>query len=171
MPPEKIKHIQNIYLFLFLCLIAELLIVVTAILSFFLIGARTMLEEKVSEATGQILAINGIYKPINERNRQTNLELTNIALALKESDQNWSKLFYAIFTALPDDASLNYLSIQEGGERIELGGRAKTRQAFLELKDALQKMSILSDVNTPALNLAAKENIDFQFTAKLKQPD
>lgn len=167
LPPEKIKHLHYIYWFLFWRTAMEWFIVFAIVISLFLVAARLILENNANEITVITAKITENYQAINEQTKQINHGLKNINLILTEGDKNWSEIFYTISQKTPADLTLTSLSVR-GGTILELTGLAKTRAAFDEFKASLNKLEFFAELNAPLANLAAKENIDFRFAAKLQ---
>ena len=69
---------------------------------------------------------------------------------------------------LPNDIKINSLKIDRPAQTLTIAGTALTRSALLNYQEKLNGASWITQVETPASQLFQKDNINFEFRAKLK---
>lgn len=167
LPAEKKSRLQYLANFLLTKDILKLVILIGAILSATLIWSWVFLEKDFASLAQSAIAVNREYFAYNQDVKNINDLTKNI----NSSNQNFVPLapkLKELITSLPSDIKINSLQIDRSAQTILLNGEAKTRLALLNYRDSLDKITWITQVETPASQLFQKENINFEFKAKLK---
>lgn len=98
--------------------------------------------------------------------RKLNSDLQNISKIQKEYIP-WSKVLLDFVTLVPDKVMINELSFNQSENQLILKGKTKSRDLMLQFKDNLENSSLFSGVELPLSSLLKKEDVDFEFKAKL----
>lgn len=85
---------------------------------------------------------------------------------LNDKTEYW-KLFEDLNSIMPDDVFLKQIAIADGA--IKIKGFAIYRESLLILEDKLKENENFLDVESPISNLIAGENVEFEFTAAIKE--
>lgn len=143
-----------------------LVLIFTLVMAATFLSARIMLEENnatlITEST-----------LVTQRNLSIDREVATINSSLKEIASiqkdfvKWSAFLVNFTAIIPPNVTINSLALEKGAQSLTLQGTAATRDEFLLLKNNLEQLPYLSEVNSPITNLLLKQNLDFQFTAKI----
>ncbi|HSR89404.1 MAG TPA: PilN domain-containing protein [Candidatus Udaeobacter sp.] len=167
LPAEKKKHLKYIANFLLTKDILKLIILISSVLSAVLVWSWVFLERDFAGLAENALAVNREFNAYNQDVKTINDLTKNI----NSSNQNFAPLtpkLKELINALPSDIKINSLQIDRQAQTLILNGEARTRQALLNYQDVLNKITWISQVETPASQLFQKENINFEFKAGLK---
>ena len=79
----------------------------------------------------------------------------------------WTPFLIDLAEAAPDGVQLTSVRISTAPDGVSLDGIADTREDFLTFKAALDDMSVLSSVVSPASNLTLSENVAFSLSGTI----
>ena len=167
LPVAKKNRLEYIINFLLLKDILELVIVICSILAATLIWSWIFLENDFAALAESAAAINREYYTYNQDVKNINNLTRNINLA----NQNFLPItpkLKELIRSLPNDIRISSLRIDRPAQTLIITGTALTRSALLNYQNILNNMSWTSQVETPASQLFQKDNINFEFKAKLK---
>lgn len=82
--------------------------------------------------------------------------------------KNYSEIIGSLAQMVPEGIRIEGLSLDKEGT-IKLSAHAQTRAQVLAFKDAIEKSPLFDKVDSPLSNLVKQQDINFQFTFKLKQ--
>jgi len=167
LPVAKKNRLEYIINFLLLKDVLELVIVICSILAATLIWSWIFLENDFAALAESAAAINREYYTYNQDVKNINNLTRNINLA----NQNFLPItpkLKELIRSLPNDIRISSLRIDRPAQTLIITGTALTRSALLNYQNILNNMSWTSQVETPASQLFQKDNINFEFKAKLK---
>lgn len=149
-----------IYLLLFLILAAMVLLLSKMILQNNF--NKIVADYNLNTRTGQIFS---------QDIKRFNQKLKTIQL-IQADYVSWSEFLVDLTNLTPDEILLHTITIDKNTENIQISGRAKTRQALLDLQKNLQTVGCfesicIEKVEIPLSSLLEKENIDFTIESKL----
>lgn len=163
---EKQKHLKKTLHYQFIKSIFEITLIFACIGGMVLMGSQIILQDYFNELTSQITATKNQYS-------QTNLEIRDINKTIKEVKKiqegyiNWASLINEITKILPDEVILNALNIEATNKKIDMSGKAATRENLLELQKRAEKSEFVSSIEIPLSQLVEKENIDFSISVSI----
>ncbi|MCX6779338.1 MAG: hypothetical protein NTU97_03850, partial [Candidatus Magasanikbacteria bacterium] len=163
LPPEKRKILYNVYLLYFLKVVAELLLLYSALVAFFLIWARVVLDDNLKQFQTKTTLIEAESKGINEQLVKINETLRQANVA-NSAYIDLSKKLVEIYNYKTTGITLSGLDIEKQTEKFTVQGKALTRQNLLDYQKKLEASGLVKDLNIPISMLTAKENIDFEIT-------
>ena len=164
--PEQKKYLHFEFIYLSLRGVISLVLIFSLIVSAMFISARLMLEDHYGTLIAETTLVNQRNFGIDNEITQINESLKNIS-EIQRDFVKWSDLFVDFTTSVPSGVSISSLSLDKNLQSLNLNGTAKNRDDFLKLQENLKKLAYLSDVNSPITNLLLRENLEFQFTAKI----
>ncbi len=165
--PSQKEYLRYEYLYLYVRTVTVLLLTCTVIISGLFLAARLLLQDSFASVLTATTAVN-------DRNRTTDREIAELNKDLKEAQKiqndftKWSSLLTDLNRAIPPRIQITYLNVEKKTRLFNLNGTAATRDDFLKLKENLSNISYLEELSSPLTNLLARENVSFQFSAKLK---
>lgn len=166
LPPEKRKILYNVYLLYFLKIMAELLLLYSAIVAVFLIWARLVLENNLKEFQTKTTLIETESRTINEQLMKIN-EVLRQANTANNSYTDWTIRLHAISNVPMKGIVLSGLDIAKESGQITLQGKAETRQNLLDYQKNLENSGLVKNLIIPVSVLTAKENIDFEIKGQI----
>lgn len=170
LPPEKKKALRNLYLILYLRMIIEILLIYSLIMALPLFASRYYLNNNFRDIQEKTASFNQKYDKINREIRTVAQKLKNIDL-IQENFSAWTPYLIDVFKATPTSTIfLKKAEFDKENKIIIIQGRAKTREALLDYKTALEKLSFMTNLQIPVASLTSKENIDFLLTPDLVLP-
>lgn len=146
-----------------------MILTVTFFLSVILFGAKLILKQKLAEAQEQINLINSSQTTANNTISEVNRKIDLLSKAQKKFIP-WSAILKAITDTIPAGITIDTLDLSDSDTKVEIRGRANSRDALLLLEDNLKKASFASDVFLPLSNLLQRNDIDFSLTFTLDIP-
>ena len=167
LPVVKKNRLEYITNFLLTKDILELVIIVGSVLAATLIWSWIFLENDFANLAESAAAVNREYYTYNQDVKNINNLVRNINLANQNFVPITPKL-KELITSLPNDIKINSLQIDRPAQTLAINGTALTRSALLRYQEALNKISWITQVETPASQLFQKDNVNFEFRAKLK---
>lgn len=161
-PPEKRKILYNIYLLFFFKIIAELLLLYSAIIGSFLLWAKIVLNGNLEKLQQTTLSMETENKSINNQVMKINQVLKKANLAnLSYSD--WSVYLVKLSNIKSDGIKLSGLNLEKENKTIILQGKALNRQNLLDYQKNLETGEAIKNPQIPITALTSKENIDFEI--------
>lgn len=167
---EKKNRIEYILKIFLIKDIVELFLLLVAILSATLVWSWVFLENDFAKLTASAINVNRNFYSDNQETKYVNNLLKEINLATKNFSPLTPKL-NSLITSLPDDVKLQSLQIDNHLQTITLNGTALSRTSLLNYQENLNKIPWLTNLETPVSQLFQKQNIDFEFKAKLKEEE
>lgn len=167
LPVVKKNRLDYIINFLLTKDILELVILIGSILTAALIWGWIFLENDFAALAESAAAINREYYTYNQDVKKINNLVRNINLA----NQNFlpvTQKAKELINTLPKDIKINSLQVDRRAQTLVIAGTALTRSALLNYQNVLNNISWITQVETPASQLFQKDNINFEFKAKLK---
>jgi len=165
--PSQKEHLRYEYLYLYVRTITILLLTFTVIISALFLAARLLLQDNFAD----LLTTSTI---VNDKNRTADHEIKDLNKNLKDVQAvqtdfvKWSTMLIGLNSAIPANIEVAYLNLEKKTKTFNLNGRALHRDDFLKLKANLSQLPYLEELASPLTNLLQRENVDFQFTAKIK---
>ena len=169
LPTAKKNRLESTINFLFIKNIAELFLMVVAIATAVLVWGWIFLEEDFASLTSSANLINREYYSYNQDAKNINTLIKNVSVASK----NFSPLnprLHDTINSLPPDIKLSSLQLDTQAQTLTLTGTAVSRAALLHYQEILNTIPWITQVETPISQLFQKEDIQFEFNAKLINP-
>jgi Tfp pilus assembly protein PilN len=167
LPPAKKSYLERLVGIFLLKDIIQLFLLVVAAMSAVLIWSWIFLEKDFASLTASAVAINRDYYAYNQDTKYVNDLLREINLATKNFTPLTPKLTDLI-NSLPHDIKIHSLQLDQGANTLTINGIASSRANLLSYQETLNKISWIQNLEAPVSQLFQKENIDFEFKAKLK---
>lgn len=165
---EKKNRIEYILKVFLIKDIVELFLLMVAILSATLVWSWVFLENDFAKLSASAVSVNQSFYSDNKETKNVNSLLKEIGVATKNFSPLTPKL-KDLVSSLPSDVKLQSLRLDNGSQTITLNGTAQSRSSLLSFQENLNKIPWLTNLETPVSQLFQKQNIDFEFKAKLKQ--
>lgn len=167
LPPEKKKSIRNLYLILYLRMVIETLLIYSLLMAIPLFASRYYLDNNFKDIQEKTASFSREYTKINQEIKTTNQKLKDIDL-VQDKFLAWTPYLINVLKATPTSTIfLKKVEFGKENKMIVIQGRAKTREALLDYKTILEKLSFVANLQIPVASLTAKENIDFLLTPNL----
>jgi len=166
LPAAKKSRLDYIINFLLIKDILELVIIIGSVLAATLIWSWLFLENDFANLAASAAAINREYYTYNQDVKVINNLVRNINLA----NQNFAPVtpkIKELIATLPNDIKLSSVQVDRHAQTLSISGTALTRSALIHYQDVLNGISWITQVETPASQLFQKENVNFEFKAKL----
>lgn len=167
LPPPQKNYLEVLLIYRYLRIITFLLFSFAVISSALILGARLLLQNNL----GDLLSTSAA---LNFRNTSLDKEITELNKNLKEINNiqanftKWSTILAGLSAAVPPNIEIKYLNIEKKSNRFNLNGRARERGDYLKLKDNLEKLPYLVNLQSPLTNLLTRQNVEFQFSGQIK---
>lgn len=167
LPTRKKENLRKLIRFIFFKEILEVVLLVAAFIAMTMLWGWILLQEQYNYLSQSALLVNKEFSKYNQEVRKINF----VIKSLNTSNQNWVALspkIKELTDKMPADIKLSSININHGTGIFQISGTAKTREALLNFQNSLKSYDWLSDFQTPTSQLFQKENISFEFKAKLK---
>jgi len=143
------------------------LVVSLLVLSLFLFLGRIFLEIETQTVSEQVAAEREGLEKYNVKEFRAevvafNKNLSNFQ-ALVEENHNWSQVFLEIGRILPSQVTLDGIMIDGADLKVELNGRAASREAALQLRQNLLQSEFFQRVNFPLDNLENSADLEWSY--------
>ena len=166
LPPEKRKVLYNVHLLFFLKIMAELILLCSAIVAISLIWAGLILKNNLKDFQTRTSYIETENKTINEQMLKIN-QTFHQANLVYASYVDWSGKLLQLSKINSAGINLTGLDIDSSGEKITLQGKAANRQNLLDYQKNLESSDLVKNLEIPISVLTAKENIDFEIKGQI----
>lgn len=163
----KKNGLDRIINFLLIKNVLELVILISSVLAATLIWSWIFMKNDFAALAESAIAINREYYSYNQDTKKINDLIKNINLA----NQNFAPVtpkLKELINSLPNDVKINYIQLDRHAQTLTITGIAATRSALIRYQDILNKISWITQVETPVSQLFQKGDINFEFKAKLK---
>jgi Tfp pilus assembly protein PilN len=167
LPTAKKNRLESTINFLLIKNIVELFLMVIAVMTAILVWGWVFLEKDFADLTQTATLINREYYSYNQDAKNINGLIKNVNLASKKFSPVIPRLT-EISNTLPSDIKLSSLQIDLQAQTITLTGNALSRSSLLNYQEVLNNIPWITNVVTPPSQLFQKENVKFEFSAKLK---
>ncbi len=167
LPVAKKNRLEYIINFLLTKDILEMVILIGSVLAVVLLWSWIFLENDFAVLAETATAVNREYYTYNQNVKNINNLVRDINLANQNFIPTAPKL-KELINSLPNDIKINSLQLDRHAQTLVITGTALTRSALLQYQDILNGISWLTQVETPTSQLFQKDNINFEFRAKLK---
>jgi hypothetical protein len=162
---EQKKENKLIRIFHFITSINFVIIFFVVLIGVIMVVSKYVIENYYQNE----LAINNITKKIventtNEKNFTAQFE--NISNIQSEFIP-WSVVMNDLSGIIKDDITINAVHMDRDKKKFVISGRAGKRDSLLDLKQNLEKIEYLANIDFPLKNILQKENIDFEINADL----
>lgn len=168
LPNSKKIRLDTTMNFLFIKHILELFLLVVAAMTAVLVWGWLFLENDFENLAKTAALINREYYTYNQDAKNINDLVKNVNLSSKGFSPIGPRL-KDISATLPNDVKISSLQIDIQTQSIIINGTALSREALLHYQEILNGITWITDVETPVSQLFQKENVNFEFKAKLKK--
>ncbi|MBI2038135.1 MAG: hypothetical protein HYT15_04410 [Candidatus Magasanikbacteria bacterium] len=167
LPNTKKARLETTIKVLFIKNILELFLLTAAVVGATLVWSWIFLENDFANLAENANLINREYYTYNQDAKNINGLIKNINLSSRKFSPLSPKL-KDITSSLPADIKIGSLQINMAEQQIIISGTALSRSALLNYQAVLNETPWITAVETPVSQLFQKENINFEFKAKLK---
>lgn len=172
LPPTKKEEVRYKKIFIsvkrLISGVALLLVVVIIILY----GTQIILKDNLNKIENRVDQAQEVTErlsiPIIQVTKDFNQTLKDIE-DIQKYYVKWTGVLKQFNQLVPDNIQLTFLSFKLENRQVEIKGRAPNRSVFLDFKNNLENSNILTDLHSPISNLLTRENVEFEFTAKLSE--
>lgn len=130
-----------------------------------LIG-QAILDRTFRDVVEQSVSISRSFSADNKEIRTLNRELSELE-TIGRQFVPVGDLYGDIVSLVPAEVTLSSLVMDVTGQQVRIRGSARTRADLNAFNDALTGSPIVSEVRSPLSNLFVKDDIPFEFSAKL----
>ncbi len=167
LPPTEQKQLKLLKVRLQFLHFAWLLTGGLLLLALLLLGTELWQRQELNKVTKEVESQNQILREIQastlpKRVEKFNLNLENFQV-LGKKHQNWSAIFIELARLTPEDASLDSVIVSRLDQKIEITGRARTRESMLAFRNSLLGSKYFTNVNFPLTNLEKAQNVPFKY--------
>lgn len=141
------------------------ILILTAVISAVLLGAKLILVSKLDEAKKQAQLVKMEHVDINKKISSINKQVLQINNIQKEFIP-WSDMLFQLNQLIPEGIAVSNMELDLPTEKITIKGDADRRETLLALKDAFEKSPLIRSVNIPLEYLLKKYDISFTLTAE-----
>lgn len=133
-----------------------------------LFTARIMLQNHYADlltSNGKVNDRNSVvYKDINEANQK----LIKVR-GVQDDFVKWSNIMLDLIHAVPDNIEITYINLEHHNLNFNLKGTARQRDDYLKLEANLKALPFIEELYSPLTNILRRDNVSFEFSAKIKQ--
>lgn len=137
---------------------------------FFLLSLATIvyLQSEIGSAEQSIKQNKETLSSSDTKALQTRVQALNNSIAnlksLQDQHYYWSTALIELANLVPADIELDSVVLDRATNRIDLAGRARTRDSAILFWAAIKKDKMFRDINFPLKNLEKAQDSDFTFT-------
>lgn len=164
--PRKKANLRRLVYFQFVKNVFEILLIIVAVFGIILLSARVILIDYFSTLTAQSISVQQSSAQKNRSIRAVNQQITHLTIAQKEY-VSWTPVMTDIAAHIPPNVELTKMTIKKSDSTLAIAGVAKTREDLLALKEKLESLAIIQQVNISLEQLTAQTNIPFSLTIPL----
>lgn len=167
LPNQKKEELKFRKIYLMSQKILFILLIFTFFLSVIILLANLILANAFNDTAFSSSLVNATGKLSKYDLAQTNKMVNNIK-GVQDKFVNYDDLMIKITEMIPNNITLNHLSIDTEKNKVSLSGHANTRDALIVLQDNLKNSDFFDNLKSPISNLLEKKDIDFNITVDLK---
>jgi len=168
--PSKKTRNEHVVRFLFLKNLLEMSLLVAALLATCLLLSWVILQEEFNNLSSSTMLVDRGYSSYGQEIRRINKINHDVTLSGKNYFALSPQLLELIDT-VPVEIKLNSLNIDRTNNKLVIIGVAKQRETLLVYQDRIKELSWVADLGSPTSQLFQKENVDFEWTIKIKAVD
>jgi Tfp pilus assembly protein PilN len=165
--PQKRKHLKRMVNFQFAKSLLELMLIFLSCAGIALLGGQWVLQNHFNEITGHIVSVTNKYAEKNLEIKKINVTLTRTE-KIQKNYTLWTEKIVEITEQIPEGIVFTNLNFNSEASAINMSGTANTRDDLLNLKNNLEAITWLKNVQIPPDQLTQKENIQFSITPSVK---
>lgn len=167
MSKEKKDNLQKIIYFQFIKSILEIFLIILSIAGIILLGGQTILQNYLDDLDKNISSI----KQSHEKTNQEILQINNTLLQSEKIQKEYYS-YYTIITkigsATPSGINLNQLKINIDEKILTISGKSIDRNNLLNLKNNLEKIEEINNIEIPISQLTQEKDFDFSLQIPLE---
>lgn len=165
-PVKKMRN-EHLVRFLFVKNLLEMSLLVAALLATSLLLSWLTLQDEFNNLSISTMLVNKGYSGYSQEIRKINKINHDITL----SGQGYAALspqLLELINTVPAGVKLNSLSFDRTNNKLILSGVAKERENLLSYQEKIKELLWIEKLESPSSQLFQKENVDFEWTIKLK---
>lgn len=143
-----------------------LLLLFTSIIAILLLASRYVLDNKMAQLIEKNTLVVQTNAAVVNKINLLNAKIDTID-KIQNNFKKWSNFLITITNLTPPNISYELIRIQFDSAALELRGVAKTRDDLTKLKDELNSLKLIKDINLPLKDLLPKDNNQFTITASI----
>ena len=124
-------------------------------------------DQQISSKTEELARLE--QTPVQKEAERLNSVLINFK-TIAGQDMQWSPYLTELARVLPVDVSIDSLVIDRETKKVEVAGRAATRESVLKLRDNILASNYFENINFPLSNLQAPRDVMWKYKFYLKNP-
>lgn len=167
LPPREKSEVRLLYILQFTKSCLSLLLFITIIGAVVISTAFFTLETDFYPMVSGTTLMQRDTKDFSQEVRRLNMELRAIK-EIQEGGVEWSKVLIQFTETIPDDIQITSLVLNKTSLKVNIRGKAKTREDVLAFQDNLENFPLFSDVIGPVSNILYPKDVEFQFNAQLQ---
>jgi Tfp pilus assembly protein PilN len=164
--PNHKRELKTKRIYIAIKELVMLVLLFTAIIATMLLTSKYILDNKLAK-----LITRNAHTIEENRTVVSKISILNSKIKIANNIQNnfnkWSSFMATIATATPNNISYDVIRIRYEDASIELKGVAKTRDDLTDLRDSLENLTIINNVNLPLQSLLPKDNNQFIIGANI----
>ncbi len=165
--PDQREYLKFEYVYMHVRTVTFLLLTFTIISTGLLIAARLMLQDNYATVLTATTMVNDKNQTLDKDITELNKNLQDVK-KIQDDFVKWSDIIIQLNRTIPERVELNSLVLEKNTRLFSMSGRAQKRDDFLLLKANLEKLPYLEELQSPLTNLLLKEDVQFEFTGKIK---
>ena len=144
------------------------------VLAMFFVAIRFYLKGELENSESRLAAEKELLDNVESSVFREDLDRFNGELAdfqtLQGKQNKYSEVLVEIAQRMPKDMTLDTFTLDDKTGRIEIGGRAASRNSVLALRNSLLQSERFANINFPLTNLEKRTNVSWEYRFFLKKP-
>ncbi|KKQ27820.1 MAG: hypothetical protein US42_C0005G0045 [Candidatus Magasanikbacteria bacterium GW2011_GWC2_37_14] len=165
--PEKAQHLKRMVNFQFIKNLLEIILIIISLCGITLLGGQWILEDYFNKIAEQIISISSHYSETNLDIKKINQTINKVE-KIQNEYYSWSNKIVIISEKIPQNITLQNLSLDQKNKKLTLQGTALTREDLINLKNQLITIPFLQTADIPPSQLTEKTNLLFSLVVLLK---
>ncbi len=147
--------------------ITAMTLIAVTVIAILLTISRAILANDLNETARRTNIITSSNQPVMQAIHNLNIVLKALNTVADEYTP-WSRWLSSFASVIPAGNQISDLTLQRQERTITLRGRSAKRDNLLQFKSNLEASGLIEDISFPLSNLLLRENIDFEFSARLR---
>ena len=165
--PEKKSYLNRIIYIQFIKNTFISIVFVFCISGIALLGGQVILQEYFGDVSSNLLVSSGLNADTNRQIQEVNTIIKKTE-ALQAVHYLWLQKIVEIGNAVPDKVVFSSINLNKEKKYINISGTADDRDSLLELKNNINSLDFIQNIEIPLSQLTEKENIKFSIDIEMK---
>lgn len=167
LPPEVRKQNELYQFSSGLLLFGGWVAMLLAALVLVLVMARIFFARQLSSVTAQVASKTKVLETLRAGELTSEVESVNLNLAnfkiLQSQHRVFAEALLELARVLPADVTVDAVAVTRGGGKIEIRGRAGSRDSVLTLRQNILQSALFKGVNFPLQNLERPRDVSWKY--------